>query len=131
MWVSSCDVRTKIAGTVRIAHGEIRAAAMTGESIGIPSHLSLPLFAIRRQNYLMNDNEQSAGSPDRWLSLAAAPTFALMALLTRIHGGSMPEILCSAGQAASPLNGMVSMYLFMSALHVGPWLRLPRRPLTR
>ena len=63
-------------------------------------------------------------SLDYWLSLAAAPIFAMMALLTKIHGGSMPDMLCSAGKAASPLTGMVSMYLLMSAFHLAPWLRL-------
>lgn len=61
---------------------------------------------------------------DRWLSLAAAPTFAIMALLTGIHGGAMPNMLCSAAQDASPLTGMVPMYLLMSAFHLAPWFRL-------
>lgn len=59
-----------------------------------------------------------------WLSFAAAPTFAIMALLTRIHGGGMPELLCSAMHGTSLLTGMVSMYLLMSAFHLTPWLRL-------
>jgi len=59
-----------------------------------------------------------------WLCLAATPTFAMMALLTRTHGGSMPDMLCSAAQDASPLTGMVPMYLLMSAVHLAPWLRL-------
>ena len=59
-----------------------------------------------------------------WLGLAAAPTFAIMALLTGIHDGSMPAMLCSAAQDASPLTGMLPMYLLMSAFHFAPWLRL-------
>jgi hypothetical protein len=59
-----------------------------------------------------------------WLRLAAAPTFAMMALLTRIHGGSVPDILCSAARDASPLTGMVPMYLLMTAFHLAPWLKL-------
>jgi hypothetical protein len=59
-----------------------------------------------------------------WLSLAAAPTFAIMALLTGIHGGGMPDMLCSAARDGSPLSGMVPMYALMSAFHLGPWLRL-------
>jgi hypothetical protein len=59
-----------------------------------------------------------------WLCLAAAPTFAIMALLTGIFGGGPPDILCSAAQDASPLSGMVPMYLLMSAFHSAPWLKL-------
>jgi hypothetical protein len=68
---------------------------------------------------------------DRWLSLAAAPTFAIMALLTEIHGGAMPNMLCSAAQNASPLTGMAPMYLLMSAFHLAPWLRLFSRLVAR
>ena len=66
-------------------------------------------------------------SGDSWLSLAAAPTFAIMALLTGIHVGSMPDMLCSATQDASPLTGMVPMYVLMSAFHCAPWLKLISR----
>lgn len=57
-----------------------------------------------------------------WLSLAAAPTFAIMALLTLLGGA--PDMMCSAAQDASPLNGMVPMYLLMTAFHSAPWLKL-------
>ena len=63
---------------------------------------------------------------DRWLSLAAAPTFAIMALLTAFPGGGAPDVLCSAA-GASPLGGMIPMYLLMSAFHSTPWLRLIAR----
>jgi hypothetical protein len=59
-----------------------------------------------------------------WLCLAAAPTFAIMALLTGILGGGPLDALCSAAQDASPLSGMVPMYLLMSAFHSAPWLKL-------
>jgi hypothetical protein len=59
-----------------------------------------------------------------WLSLAAAPTFAIMALIMGILGGGQPDMLCSAVQDASPLTGMISMYLLMSAFHSAPWLKL-------
>jgi len=58
-----------------------------------------------------------------WLGLAATPTFATMALLTALGGGPAAA-LCSAGQAASPLTGMIPMYLLMSAFHAAPWLKL-------
>jgi hypothetical protein len=72
-------------------------------------------------------HERSGASPDRWLALAAAPTFAMMALLTGIHGGSMPNMLCSAAQGTSPLTGMAAMYMLMSGFHLAPWLRLLSR----
>jgi hypothetical protein len=59
-----------------------------------------------------------------WLSLAATPTFAVMALLAAVHDGSMPDMMCAA--SGSPLSGMVTMYALMSAFHLGPWLRLWR-----
>lgn len=65
-----------------------------------------------------------ARSAADWLSLAAAPTFALMALLTGASSGGEPDWLCAAAQHASPLSGMLPMYLLMSAFHLGPWLKL-------
>ena len=56
-----------------------------------------------------------------WLSLAAAPIFATMALVTAVVGVGPMEVLCAA---ASPLGGMVPMYLLMSAVHLAPWLKL-------
>jgi hypothetical protein len=57
------------------------------------------------------------------LSLAAAPAFAIMALLTGLQGVGMPD-MCSAAHDAWPLTGMVPMYLLMSTFHLAPWLRL-------
>jgi len=68
-----------------------------------------------------------------WLSLAAAPTFAMMALLTSFAGSGAPEMLCMSGSttwlsttwlSTSWLTGMVPMYLLMSAFHSAPWLKL-------
>jgi hypothetical protein len=59
-----------------------------------------------------------------WLCLAATPTFAVMALLTGLFGSGTPDIFCSAAHDASPLSGMVAMYLLMSAFHSAPWLKL-------
>jgi len=76
----------------------------------------------------MNQNGDKQGRPvlgaADWISLAAAPSFAIMALLTGIHGGAMPDMLCSAARDASPLTGMAPMYLLMSAFHSAPWLKL-------
>ncbi len=56
-----------------------------------------------------------------WLGLAAAPAFAMMALMTAAFSGGM-EPLCSAH--GSLMTGMTPMYVLMSAVHSAPWLRL-------
>jgi hypothetical protein len=61
-----------------------------------------------------------------WLSLAAATTFAVMALLTGVPSGGA-DMMCSAAQGVSPLSGMVPMYVLMSAFHSTPWLKLISR----
>jgi hypothetical protein len=63
------------------------------------------------------------------LALAAAPTFALMALLTSVLGDGQADMICSTAHAsvaayASVLGGMIPMYLLMSAFHLTPWLKL-------
>lgn len=59
-----------------------------------------------------------------WLSLAAAPIFALMALLTAYAGDSHASILCTQAGQPPALGGMAPMYLLMSAFHLTPWFRL-------
>ncbi|MFS2180276.1 hypothetical protein ACCC98_30695 [Rhizobium pisi] len=60
-----------------------------------------------------------------FLSFAAAPTFALMGLLTAATGSS--DMICMTAPDAFPLTGMTSMYLLMSGFHLSPWLRLAGR----
>ncbi len=67
-------------------------------------------------------NAATLGAAD-WLSFAAAPTFAIMALLCGVLGGP-PDMLCSSAGDASVITGMVPMYVLMSAFHSAPWLRL-------
>ena len=76
-----------------------------------------------------NGGATARGAAD-WLYLAAAPTFAIMALLTAVLGDGSP--LCSIA-SASPLTGMAPMYLLMSAFHLPPWLKMisGRRGLVR
>jgi hypothetical protein len=57
-----------------------------------------------------------------WLSLAAAPTFVIMALLTGTTGSA--DMICMTTPDAFPIGGMVPMYLLMSGFHLAPWLRL-------
>jgi hypothetical protein len=59
-----------------------------------------------------------------WVCFAAAPTFAIMALLAGVLGGGAQDTFCSAAQDASPLSGMVWMYMLMNAFHSAPWLKL-------
>jgi len=78
----------------------------------------------------MSDTHMSTGSatPETtttlgiadWLCLAAAPTFAVMALVSCLQAGDA-AMLCMGG---SPLTGMTAMYLLMSAFHLAPWLRV-------
>ena len=58
------------------------------------------------------------------LCLAAAPSLAIMAVLTGVLGGRTPDLFGASTQDASPLSGMVPMYLLMSAFHSAPWLKL-------
>jgi hypothetical protein len=52
------------------------------------------------------------------LRLAAAPTFAVLALLTSGAGTGM---LCL--DAGTPLDGMSLMYGLMCVFHLAPWLQ--------
>jgi len=59
------------------------------------------------------------------LALAASPTFAVMALVTGVAGGGSAEMF-GMGAHVSPMSGMVTMYLLMSAFHAGAWLKVIR-----
>jgi hypothetical protein len=82
--------------------------------------------AIRRES----GDAAALGAAD-WLSLAAAPAFAIMALLTAAHGGGPADILCSAAHEGLPLSGMTLMYVLMSIFHSAPWLKLISRQTKR
>jgi hypothetical protein len=69
---------------------------------------------------------RAASGAAGWLSLAAAPTFAMMALWTGLFSGQ-PDMLCVPMQGSSPMSGMTLMYLLMSAFNAAPWLRLISR----
>ncbi len=59
----------------------------------------------------------------RLLSLAATPTFALMAAITAVREASAGPVFCGPGDGAT--GGMALMYLLMGAFHLAPWLRPP------
>ena len=71
----------------------------------------------------MITHNETTSSAAGWLSLAAAPTFAAMALLTRVFDGGA-GMMGSMAQDPSPLSGMVPMYVLMAVFHSGPWLKL-------
>ena len=75
---------------------------------------------------LHESGDATALGASDWLCLAAAPTFAIMALLTGVVGSGPLDALCS-GAHASPLGGMFPMYVLMSAFHSAPWLKLISR----
>jgi hypothetical protein len=75
---------------------------------------------------LQNQAASHAGTAD-WLSLAAAPTFAIMALLTGLLGSDASALLCLPATHSSPLTGMVPMYILMSVFHSAPWLKVIAR----
>jgi hypothetical protein len=62
----------------------------------------------------------------KWLHLAAAPSFTIMALLSVIFDSGAPNALCSVA-GGSALNGMPPMYLLMAFFHSSPWLKLMSR----
>jgi hypothetical protein len=59
-----------------------------------------------------------------WLALAAAPTFAMMAIVTGIADAGAHQAACSATMSVLSPSGMVPMYVLMSGFHFTPWVKL-------
>jgi hypothetical protein len=64
---------------------------------------------------------QAGGAAGR-LSLAASPTFALMAWIAA--NDAPPMAFCAPGSSILPIDSMTAMYLLMSLFHLSPWLKL-------
>ena len=71
-----------------------------------------------------NSERHRAGPRQSLLSLAPAPVFAVMALLNDISPHDISDMVCSGAHIASPLTGMVPMYLLMTIVHAAPWWKL-------
>jgi hypothetical protein len=64
-----------------------------------------------------------------WLAIAAAPTFAAMAIITTLPTFESMGMMCGADP--SSLAGMAPMYLLMGVFHSAPWLELMGNRLNR
>lgn len=64
-----------------------------------------------------------------WLRIAAAPTFAGMAVVCQATAGHIIVPICGGGSPV--LNEMATMYLLMGLFHSPPWLRLIGNRLNR
>jgi hypothetical protein len=104
---------------------------MTGQSTGIrqrfdrapEGHNETGPSSASTTNIFGGNRGSAILGASNYLRLAAAPTCAIMALLTGVNG-SPTDLLCSAAHDASPLSGMAAMYLLMSIFHAPPWLKL-------
>ena len=86
------------------------------------------MTSARASGTTRGEGESIVAAPDtaRWLHLAAAPTFAVMALSTVVLDSGGQGALCAAVGSAG-FNGMVPMYLLMTLFHLTPWLKLISR----
>lgn len=66
-----------------------------------------------------------------WLTLAAAPTFAALAVHTGHSGGGTAALLCGEAHESSLLTGMTAMYGLMAIFHLPPWLKLASKATRR
>jgi hypothetical protein len=81
---------------------------------------------MTRRGLWANGGSLSAMAFDiaNWLRLAAAPSYAIMALVTATFGESPKDVICMATHHTPPLCSMAWMYMLRSVFHAGPWLKL-------
>ena len=70
--------------------------------------------------------DQAPAASGAWLSYAAAPAFAGMAVITGLPAEAAPAT-CLGGAGPGFLGGMAWMYLMMCVVHLPPWLSLLAR----
>lgn len=78
----------------------------------------MTLSTIARKRTVQTEPPRAAAV---WLTLAASPTFALMAC---ISGNDIEAMMGSSAHGVLPLGGMAWMYVLMSLFHVSPWLKV-------
>ncbi len=95
--------------------------------------MSLASACARAGRAIRIENLVSAGAFGMadGLRFAAAPTFAVMALVNGLDGGGSSPWLCSSAHAASPPGGMALMYGLMALVHAPPWLKAVAGPIPR
>lgn len=64
-----------------------------------------------------------------WLAIAAAPTFAAMAIMTIVTPDTGIDAMCGSDRWS--LTGMTPMYLLMCLFHTSPWLQMMNHRWTR
>ena len=85
--------------------------------------IAVDASGVTRRDVTRRDAEGVVSALIIWLHFAAAPTFAIMALLTIVLDNSPPNAFCAAAGSLWP-GGMASMYSLMAAFHLVPWLKL-------
>ena len=59
-----------------------------------------------------------------WLTLAASPSFALMAFVSAEQSAGPGAMICGVSLNASPFGSMTVRYVLMSVFHAAPWLKI-------
>jgi hypothetical protein len=74
------------------------------------------------------EHREAASRGTGWLVLAASPSFAFMAWISKNAG---PMALCSSSSGMLPIDSMSVMYLLMAFFHLSPWLKLVGRAMNK